>query len=146
MAFGRTSLGSAAGGGGRAMGGGAQRPLSDINVTPLVDVMLVLLVIFMVATPMVANKIDLRLQQATDRPQVLPPPDRVALRVDGNGAFHLDGVALDRAALPLALRDLMQVEPRTVVQITANADADYQEFAWALAEAQRNGVRNIAWE
>lgn len=117
-----------------------------MNITPLVDVMLVLLVIFMVATPMVANTIDLRLQQPTDRPQVLPPPDRVALRVDGNGAFHLDGVALDRTALPLALRDLMQVEPRTVVQITANADADYQEFAWALAEAQRNGVRNIAWE
>jgi len=117
-----------------------------MNITPLVDVMLVLLVIFMVATPMVANRIDLRLQQTADRTNVLPPPDRVALRVDGNGAFHLDGVALDRAALPLALRDLMQVEPRTVVQITANADADYQEFAWALAEAQRNGVRNIAWE
>jgi len=120
--------------------------VAQMNITPLVDVMLVLLVIFMVATPMVANRIDLRLQQTTDRTNVLPPPDRVALRVDGNGAFHLDGVALDRAALPLALRDLMQVEPRTVVQITANADADYQEFAWALAEAQRNGVRNIAWE
>jgi len=120
--------------------------VAQMNITPLVDVMLVLLVIFMVATPMVANRIDLRLQQTADRTNVLPPPDRVALRVDGNGAFHLDGVALDRAALPLALRDLMQVEPRTVVQITANADADYQEFAWALAEAQRNGVRNIAWE
>ena len=120
--------------------------VAQMNITPLVDVMLVLLVIFMVATPMVANRIDLRLQQTADRTNVLPPPDRVALRVDGNGAFHLDGVALDRAALPLALRDLMQVEPRTVVQITANPDADYQELAWALAEGQRKGVRNIAWE
>ena len=70
----------------------------------------------------------------------------VALKVDANGHFQLGGVALDRAALPQALRDLMQADPRTVVQITANADAYYQDFAWTLAEAQRNGVRDIAWE
>jgi len=120
--------------------------VAQINITPLVDVMLVLLVIFMVATPVMSGKIDLRLSQITDTTKPLPPPERVALRVDGNGQFHLDGVALGREALPQALRDLMQSDPRTVVQITANADADYQDFAWALAEAQHNGVRDIAWE
>jgi len=120
--------------------------VAQMNITPLVDVMLVLLVIFMVSTPIVASKIDLRLSQATERTTPLPPPERVALRVDGNSQFHLDGVALDKAALPQALQELMQSDPRTVVQITANSDADYQDFAWALAEAQRNGVRDIAWE
>jgi biopolymer transport protein ExbD len=120
--------------------------VAQMNITPLVDVMLVLLVIFMVATPMVASRIDLRLPQNIETTQRKEPPRRVALKVDANGHFQLDGVALDRAGLPQALRDLMQADPRTVVQITANADADYQDFAWTLAEAQRNGVRDIAWE
>ncbi|BDU14810.1 ExbD/TolR family protein [Lysobacter auxotrophicus] len=119
--------------------------VAQINITPLVDVMLVLLVIFMVATPVMSGRIDLRLPQPVPG-KTLPPPERVMLRVDGNGRFTLDGVALDRVALPQALRELMQADPRTVVQITANADADYQDFAWTLAEAQRNGVRDIAWE
>jgi len=125
---------------------GGHTEVAQINITPLVDVMLVLLVIFMVATPVMTGKIDLRLPQAIDTAKPLPPPERVVLQVDGSGQFRLDGVALDRAALPQALRDLMQADPRTVVQITANPDADYQDFAWTLAEAQRNGVRDIAWQ
>jgi biopolymer transport protein ExbD len=119
--------------------------VAQINITPLVDVMLVLLVIFMVATPVMTGRIDLRLPQA---PPVSKdePPQRVVLKVDGNARFLLDGVPLGKAELPQALRELAQTDPRTVVQITANADADYQDFAWTLAEAQRNGVRDIAWQ
>ncbi|MDR0184452.1 ExbD/TolR family protein [Lysobacter arvi] len=120
--------------------------VAQINITPLVDVMLVLLVIFMVATPVMTGRIDLRLPAPTTSALPVEPPQRVLLKVDGNGQFHLEGAALDRAALPQALRDLVDADPRIVVQITANADADYQEFAWTLAEAQRNGVHNIAWE
>lgn len=121
--------------------------VAQINLTPLVDVMLVLLVIFMVATPMMTGRIDLRLPGVTDRNlPTPPPPTRVELRVDGAGRFVLDGVALTRDELPQALRELTQAQPRTIVEIAANADADYQEFAWTLAEAQRNGVRDIAWQ
>lgn len=120
--------------------------VAQINITPLVDVLLVLLVIFMVTAPVATGKIDLRLPQTVDRAQPVTPPERAVLKVDGGGQFQLDGVALDNATLPQALRDLMQHDARTVVQISANADADYQDFAWALAEAQRNGVRDIAWE
>jgi biopolymer transport protein ExbD len=121
--------------------------VAQINITPLVDVMLVLLVIFMVATPMMTGRIDLRLPGVTDRNlPTPPPPTRVELRVDGAGRFVLDGVALTRDELPQALRELTQAQPRTIVEIAANADADYQEFAWTLAEAQRNGVRDIAWQ
>ena len=125
---------------------GGHTEVAQINITPLVDVLLVLLVIFMVTAPVMTGKIDLRLPQSTDHAQSLPPPERIVLKVDGHGRFQLDGVALDSASLPQALRDLVQADARTVVQIDANADADYQDFAWALAEAQRNGVRDIAWE
>ena len=85
MAFGRTSLGSTAGGGGRALGGGGQRPLSDINVTPLVDVMLVLLVIFIITAPLMASSIRLDLPQ-TDAGQPNETPKFVSLVVDAAGA------------------------------------------------------------
>ena len=80
MAFGRTSLGSSASGG-RATGAGGQRPLSDINVTPLVDVMLVLLVIFIITAPLMASSIKLDLPQHRCR----PAQRRAALREPGGG-------------------------------------------------------------
>ena len=119
--------------------------VAQINITPLVDVMLVLLVIFMVATPVMTGRIDLRLPQAVQSSKA-EPPQRVVLKVDGNGRFLLDGVLLGQAELPQALRELAQTDSRTIVEITANAEADYQDFAWTLAEAQRNGVRDIAWQ
>ena len=89
--------------------------VAQINITPLVDVMLVLLVIFMVATPMMTGRIDLRLPGVTDRNlPTPPPPTRVELRVDGAGRFVLDGVALTRDELPQALRELTQAQPRTI--------------------------------
>src|SRR5690349_22677218 len=83
MAFGRTSLGSAASGG-RSTGAGGQRPLSDINVTPLVDVMLVLLVIFIITAPLMASSIKLDLPQ-TDAGQPNDTPKFVSVSVDAAG-------------------------------------------------------------
>ena len=68
------------------------------------------------------------------------------LQVDGQGQFRLDGVALDRSQLPQALSNLAHDDPRAIVQISANADAEYQDFAWTLAEAQHSGIRQIAWQ
>ena len=115
-----------------------------MNITPLVDVMLVLLVIFMVATPMVAGRIDARIPQLHDGPAPDHPPRQVTLTVDGQGQFRLDGVAYGRADLPLALSNLALGDPRAVVQISANADAEYQDFAWTLAEDQHAGIQQIA--
>lgn len=119
--------------------------VAQINITPLVDVMLVLLVIFMVAAPAMTGQIDMRLP-GKQRDQPLQPPPRVELRVDGAGRFVLDGAALSRHELPEALRELARLQPRVIVEIAAHADAEYQDFAWSLAEAQRSGVRDIAWK
>lgn len=119
--------------------------VAQINITPLVDVMLVLLVIFMVSAPVMTGQIDLRLPgKQRDQPARTPP--RIELQVEGAGRFVLDGQSLTRTELPQALRELARSAPDTVVEIAAHADADYQDFAWTLAEAQRNGVRDIAWK
>lgn len=120
--------------------------MAQMNITPLVDVMLVLLIIFMVATPVLSGQIDMRIPQPFDGAERPEPPLRVQLSVDASGQFQLDGVTMGRNDLPAAIEDLVRKEPRTILEIAANADADYQHFAWMLAEAQHSGVREIAWK
>ncbi|HEY5804670.1 MAG TPA: biopolymer transporter ExbD [Lysobacter sp.] len=123
---------------------GEHRAVAQINVTPLVDVLLVLLVIFMVTAPALTGSLDLRLPLPT--PDRSEPPPRVELRVGGDGTYHLGGAVLARAELTPALEELARRSPRAVLQVAADADADYQGFAWALAEAQRSGIHDIAWQ
>ena len=125
---------------------GEHRAVAQINITPLVDVLLVLLVIFMVATPALTGRLDLRIPQPTPTPQNSAPPPPVQLRVGSDGAYPLDGVVLARAELTPALEELARRSPRAVLQVAADADADYQGFAWALAEAERSGLHDIAWQ
>lgn len=120
--------------------------MAQMNITPLVDVMLVLLVIFMVAAPTLTGRIDLRIPQVSDPLKPTDPPPRISLQVDASGQYQLDGVALGRSELPAALQALARSQPRAVLEVAANADADYQDFAWMMAEAQRSGVRDIAWK
>jgi biopolymer transport protein TolR len=108
MAFGRTSLGSSAAGGGRATGAGGQRPLSDINVTPLVDVMLVLLVIFIITAPLMASSIKLDLPQ-TDAGQPNDTPKFVSLSVDASGKVFLN----DKPVTDEELAVQLEKPPRT---------------------------------
>ncbi|HEY0505138.1 MAG TPA: biopolymer transporter ExbD [Lysobacter sp.] len=119
--------------------------MAHMNITPLVDVMLVLLIIFMVAAPTLTQRIDMRIPHSVQRPTPTDPPPRIALQVDASGQFRLDGVAMGRAELPQALQELARSQPDAILQIEANADAAYQDFAWMLAQAQRSGVRDIAW-
>ena len=119
------------------------REVSQMNITPLVDVMLVLLVIFMVSAPVMTGRLDLRLPHMTDRTTAEPPP-RAELRVQADGAYLLDGRTLGKAELPAALQALAEANAQTVLQISAADDADYQGFASALSEAGQQGLANIA--
>jgi biopolymer transport protein ExbD len=120
--------------------------MAQINITPLVDVMLVLLIIFMVAAPMVTRTLDLRLPQVPriDKPVAKPP--RLNLSVQGDGSYLLDGVLLSERALQSALADVARGAPATIVAITTSEDADYQAFTDALAAARNGGITNIALE
>ena len=120
--------------------------MAEINITPLVDVMLVLLIIFMVAAPMVTGSLDLRLPQPTPpRPEQIKPP-RISLSVQADGSYVLDGVVLSERALQTALGDVARSAPNTIVAIAASENADYQAFTGALAAARHSGITNIALE
>ena len=120
--------------------------MAEMNITPLVDVMLVLLIIFMVAAPMVTRSIDLRL------PQISPPdtqtmkPPHLGLSVRSDGQFALDGAVLDRQALAAALGQAARVAPNTIVDVTVSENADYQAFTTALTVTRNSGITNIAMQ
>ena len=122
--------------------GRAPREMAEMNITPLVDVMLVLLVIFMIASPAITRTLDTRLPQAGPVPPG-PPPERLRLQVTAGGEYLLRGQLLDARALPMALAREAGRRPQPVLEIAANADADYQAMASALAEANRQQLGNV---
>ncbi|HEY0661576.1 MAG TPA: biopolymer transporter ExbD [Lysobacter sp.] len=118
------------------------RTMAEINITPLVDVMLVLLVIFMIAAPMVTRSLDMRIPQIGEPSPDKPP--RIALTVRADGSFLLDGAVLSARALQPALVEIAHAAPNTIVEIGAVGEADYQSFTDALAAARSSGIANIA--
>ncbi|MGY3266897.1 ExbD/TolR family protein [Lysobacter sp. HA35] len=116
--------------------------MAEMNVTPLVDVMLVLLVIFMITAPALTHTLPMNLPIST--PQQPSTPPRADLRVDASGGYTLDGRALDAKSLRSALGSLARVSPDTVLHVSAAADSEYQGFATALAAAQDSGLANVA--
>ncbi|GAB1596895.1 ExbD/TolR family protein [Lysobacter claricitrinus] len=116
--------------------------IADMNVTPLVDVMLVMLVIFMITAPALTRTLPMNLPRPGPQPPSTPP--RAELHVDAIGGYTLDGRALDAKALRAALDSIGRVAPDTVLHVRAAADSEYQGFATALAAAQDSGIANIA--
>jgi len=116
--------------------------MSDMNITPLVDVMLVLLVIFMVTAPLMDHRLGINLPQSVFPPP--PPPESVLLQVEPGDMFLLAGQASTPRELEASLAELRQRQPELVVRLEVNPDADYQSAATAMAAARRSGVQDIA--
>ncbi len=117
--------------------------LAEINITPLVDVMLVLLVIFMVTAPMLSQPIDAILPQRIDRQVEQSPPNDLVLKVGLSGAYTLDDKPVTLPALRLLLEDARVSDPKTVLHVEAAEGAEYQELVSALAQAEASGIRSI---
>ncbi len=124
-------------------------PMADINVTPLVDVMLVLLIIFMVTAPILSYPIDIDLPQRTNNPPEPPvdPPPPIKLRIDASGTVYWN----DSSTPISALRSMMQAEverdPRNqpTLEIDVNAEAQYEPLAKVLAYAKDSGMKKIGF-
>lgn len=145
MAFGRTSLGSGAGAtGGRSTGSGGQRPLSDINVTPLVDVMLVLVVIFIVTAPLMASAIRLDLPR-TDAGKSAEMPKFVSLAIDAGGKLFVDGQPLSEADLPTRLAAVAAASRDTEIQLRADRTVPYGKVVELMGIANKAGLSRIGF-
>ena len=115
--------------------------VAEMNITPLVDVMLVLLIIFMVAVPMLGKTLELDFSSS---PPTQEEPDRVTLQIDADGALAWDGNVLPAFAVDAAMRAEAARATPPVILIEADPDVDYQVVASAMARARNAGLERIA--
>ncbi len=126
----------------RKIGEGLYQPLADINVTPLVDVMLVLLIIFMVTAPMLATGIKVNLPNAkTAQPLENKEPVIVVVTKDGALSVGKDPVSRDELAATVKAR---LGGPNGVVQLRGDRDAAYGDVVSIMDELAANGITRIA--
>jgi len=127
-------------------GGG---PMADINVTPLVDVMLVLLIIFMVTMPIQSFPIKVDLPQKTDKPLENPkePPEPIRLRIDASNEVFWNDSPTPISALQNMMSAEVQRDPtnQPTLEIETNDEAEYEVLAKVLAAAKNAEMIKIGF-
>ena len=123
--------------------------MSDMNVTPLVDVMLVLLIIFMVTAPIASYPIEVNLPQKTlnPPPQLKEPPPPIRLRIDASGQVFWNDQTQPVSALPNLMRQEVERDPtnQPLLEIETSSDADYGVLAKVLAHAKNADMQKIGF-
>jgi biopolymer transport protein ExbD len=119
-------------------------PMAEINVTPMVDVMLVLLVIFIITAPLLTHSIKLDLPDAPAA-VAAPEPDTITLSIDGRGLLFWDTDLLTFAQLEQRLAKVAKREPQPSLQIRADNDTRYEVMAKVLAAAQNSGMNKLGF-
>ncbi len=122
----------------------APQPMSDINMTPLVDVMLVLVVIFIITAPLLVSAVKVDLPK-TDGVAALEAPKFVTLSIDRAGRLYVDDVALDALALAASLRRTAERNADTEVRLRADSAVPYGRVVEVMGLAHQAGLHRIGF-
>ena len=117
------------------------RPMSDINVTPLVDVMLVLLIIFMLTAPIMQGGVDVELPRAEARP--LSPKEGMVVTVNRDGRIYVDQTPVTYRDFRVTFRSLVATRKPTGVYLQADDRVPYGDVVRVLAVVRGAGVQNV---
>ena len=129
-----------------AMGaGGSDKGLTnEPNVTPMIDVLLVLLIIFMMIIPLSRKAIDVQLPDPTPTKQ--PPnakPDQIVLEVLPGPTFQINKAPVDKAGLGARLKEIYDPRPEKIMFLKGDPDVTYQDVIFAMDQARGAGVKVI---
>src|SRR4051812_49358756 len=117
-------------------------PIADVNTTPLIDVMLVLLIIFIISIPVMDHKVPIRLpppySESTDQPLAF------RLSLDSAGRVYWNGEPVAESALPARLA-AVQADPRAELLISADANTRYEAYDRVLAVVKRSGIERVGF-
>ena len=118
--------------------------MNEINMTPLVDVMLVLLIIFIITVPVMKHAVNIDLPRASNQP-LDAKPETVRLGVDAAGSYYWNEVRIDDQQLVLRLKAAAATLPQPELHIRGDKDVRYERVAQAMAAAQQAGVKKIGF-
>jgi biopolymer transport protein ExbD len=119
-------------------------PMAEINMIPLIDVMLVLLVIFIVTAPLLTHAVKLDLPKISSQINQLKP-DKIEFAIDAQGELYWNGERVDRRTAQLRFADEGKRQPQPEVHIRADENAAYRFIAQTLADASRGGLTKVGF-
>jgi biopolymer transport protein ExbD len=118
--------------------------VSEINMTPLVDVMLVLLIIFIITIPVINHAIKIDLPRAASQPSDVKPP-HINLAIDDRGAIRWNDDAIDMEALKARIAGAAAQQPQPELHLRADRQTPYEKVAQVMAAAQNGGLGKIGF-
>jgi len=124
--------------------GSHSAPMAEINTTPLVDVMLVLLVIFIITAPLLTHAVKIDLPQASSQPNP-EKPEIVSVSIDGSGKVYWNDTLLVAGELDERLKVAAKAEPQPEIHLRADKETRYQVLAEIMADAQNAGIKKMGF-
>ena len=118
--------------------------MNEINMTPMVDIMLVLLIIFIITVPVMKHSVNIDLPRASNEAQNIKP-ETIRLSVDAQGAYFIDDAQIPDADLPARLTAAAALNPQPDLHIRGDQNVRYERVAQAMAAAQQAGLRKIGF-
>ncbi len=118
--------------------------MSEINMIPFIDVMLVLLIIFIITVPVMKHAVNIELPQASME-KVLDKPENIRLSVDADGVYFWNDQRVDDADFATRLSAAAAQEPQPELHIRGDKAVRYERVAQAMAKAQQAGLRKIGF-
>jgi biopolymer transport protein TolR len=125
------------------VGGAKGGPKSDINVTPLVDVMLVLLIIMMLIAPMLQKGVPVTLPVADNTVDKPETQNQTVVAVDSKNKFYVDGIQVERSIMADRVKTKLEDKTERIVLIKGDQDASYSSIMAAMDDLRKVGIEDI---
>ena len=122
----------------------SSQPMAEINMVPLIDVVLVLLVIFIVTAPLLTNAVKLDLPKASSTADI-QKPEKVEFAIDATGALFWKGERLSREEAALRFIEEGKKRPQPEIYLRADQNVPYRYVAQTLADASKGGLAKVAF-
>ncbi len=130
-----------------AIAGGQEdgEPMMDLNTTPLIDVMLVLLIMFIITIPIQTHAVKIDLPTPSDQPQDLVKPDKNRIFIDAGSQIFWNGTPINQAVMVQFLEQTKQMTPEPQLEFEPQADAPYSTVDQVMASIKASGVGNMGF-
>ena len=124
--------------------GGQSTPMAEINMIPLIDVMLVLLVIFIITAPLLTHAVKVDLPKAASEPNITRP-DNVQIAIDAEGRVYWNGEVLERSSWRSRMDAAGRLRPQPEVHLRADGAVAYRKVAEVMADCAKAGLTRIGF-